>query len=545
MSDYKARLEAELLALPEEQAERLQLLLREGRGAWLLCARTACGNSALFRGHPRSGAVSALALCGYEVWVETDDEAAWEAARKRAEAHTPGRVRRRDGTAPRRFALVVVEQPGALDVPDCEELVYLCDNRFGYKRSLGRKGEFRVPGAAEYLRHALLPAHDEHGLGGYRRVLRRTGRGAVEAFALYPHREDFSHVVALDAPMPALSIGPMERKNWLKLWGARLGLFPHLTPSFALLARTQAAARAPTRLEAYLEAAASALGTPTPRVETIVATRGNSAVVHTRDPHWTLHVPLAPKNFPQTARHAAHLRALQARFPEFPAPRLIFEGERAGLYASIEERLPGWTAPQACGDQPRIARMLRETAQALTKLIVEPARVCDEALFAEQVEARLRLVIAHAEVPQTVRWLEELLASSWRRLRGQPLPLCFYHADLRAKHVQVDEQGGLLGVLDWGTAEERGLPYYDLLQLVCHEIKQEHRLSIGQAWRRLLAGELRPFEREVLEAYRQALGLVPAVAEALHELYPALVAAMAEKNWDYSRPRWLHRQFGV
>jgi len=23
------------------------------------------------------------------------------------------------------------------------------------------------------------------------------------------------------------------------------------------------------------------------------------------------------------------------------------------------------------------------------------------------------------------------------------------------------------------------------------------------------------------------------------------VAAMAEKNWDYSRPRWLHRQFGL
>ena len=24
-----------------------------------------------------------------------------------------------------------------------------------------------------------------------------------------------------------------------------------------------------------------------------------------------------------------------------------------------------------------------------------------------------------------------------------------------------------------------------------------------------------------------------------------LVAAMAEKNWDYSRPRWLHEQFGI
>ena len=32
---------------------------------------------------------------------------------------------------------------------------------------------------------------------------------------------------------------------------------------------------------------------------------------------------------------------------------------------------------------------------------------------------------------------------------------------------------------------------------------------------------------------------------ALEELYPVLVAAMAEKNWDYSRPRWLHAGFGL
>jgi hypothetical protein len=60
-----------------------------------------------------------------------------------------------------------------------------------------------------------------------------------------------------------------------------------------------------------------------------------------------------------------------------------------------------------------------------------------------------------------------------------------------------------------------------------------------------LQGELRDYEREALESYRSALHISPAVAEALHRLYPALVAAMAEKNWDYSRPRWLHRQFQI
>lgn len=545
MSEYKAQLEACLLALADEDADRLQLLLREGRGAWLLCARTPPGSRALFLGDPRSGAVSALALCGYSVTVDCEDEQAWLVAERRAQAHTPGKVRRRAPGDAQAYALVVAEQGREHAAPPCEELVLLCDNRLGYKRSLGRKGEFRVPTPLQYLTHALRPEQGERSLAGHRRSLRARGSRVIESFALYPHREDFSHVVALDAPLPALSIGPMERKNRFKLLGARLGLFPLLTPSYALFARSSAAARAPTRLEALLESVAGRLGTATPRVETIVATRGNSAVVHTLDPHWTLHVPLAPKNFPQTARHAANLGELETRFARFPAPRLLWAGETAGLYASVEQRLPGWTAPQACGDQPRIARMLRETGAALTQLCVDPGRVCDEALFFEQVEVRLRLVMQHAAVPQTIRWLEQLLHDSWQRLRGQTLPLCFYHADLRAKHVQVDADGALLGVLDWGTAEPVGLPYYDLLQLLCHEIKQEHGLSIGAAWRRLLQGELRDYEREALESYRSALHISPAVAEALHRLYPALVAAMAEKNWDYSRPRWLHRQFQI
>jgi aminoglycoside phosphotransferase (APT) family kinase protein len=129
------------------------------------------------------------------------------------------------------------------------------------------------------------------------------------------------------------------------------------------------------------------------------------------------------------------------------------------------------------------------------------------------------------------------------QLLGRPLPLVFYHADLRAKHVQVDEQGNVLGFLDWGTAEAQGLPYFDLLHLVVHEVKQEHGLSAGAAWRRMLARELRGHEEACLERYRELMGLEPDVARAIERIYPVLVAAMAEKNWDYSRPRWLARQF--
>ena len=57
--------------------------------------------------------------------------------------------------------------------------------------------------------------------------------------------------------------------------------------------------------------------------------------------------------------------------------------------------------------------------------------------------------------------------------------------------------------------------------------------------------ELRDHERAALDSYAQSLELEPAYCRAIERIYPVLVAAMAEKNWDYSRPRWLARQFGV
>ena len=43
----------------------------------------------------------------------------------------------------------------------------------------------------------------------------------------------------------------------------------------------------------------------------------------------------------------------------------------------------------------------------------------------------------------------------------------------------------------------------------------------------------------------RTVGLAPEVREALERCYPIFVGAMAEANWDYSRPRWVHQQFGI
>jgi hypothetical protein len=167
--------------------------------------------------------------------------------------------------------------------------------------------------------------------------------------------------------------------------------------------------------------------------------------------------------------------------------------------------------------------------------------------FDALIAPRFELVERHAGVPSTVDALRRLLDEARERLVGRRIPRVFHHADLRAKHVQVDrESGSVLGYLDWGVAEDEYLPYLDLVHLVVHERKQMDGLGAGKAWRIVCDREdLRRHEREALERYRKSVEIDDETARALEAIYPVLVAAMAERSWEYSRPRWLHRQFGI
>ena len=118
------------------------------------------------------------------------------------------------------------------------------------------------------------------------------------------------------------------------------------------------------------------------------------------------------------------------------------------------------------------------------------------------------------------------------------------HADLRSKHVQVGLDGSVIGYLDWGSSELEDLPLFDVLHLVVHERKQARGLTAAQAWQ--LARERKDLplhEQRALERYCEQLGIDERLRRAIESMYPVLVAAMAERNWDYSRPRWLARQF--
>ena len=149
-------------------------------------------------------------------------------------------------------------------------------------------------------------------------------------------------------------------------------------------------------------------------------------------------------------------------------------------------------------------------------------------------------------VPSSSARVRRELDQLRERLVGEVVPLVFHHADLRAKHVMVAPDGGFAGALDLGSAEERFLPLVDLLHHLGHQRKQTRGCSSAAAWHALRSPAGRTeAEEDCLQRHASALGLSQGYVEALLDAYPLLVAGMAERNWDWSRPAWIRREFGV
>jgi aminoglycoside phosphotransferase (APT) family kinase protein len=566
-TSFKSALERLLRDSEDSSAARLMQLLRESRGAWFAFLRRKPGR-ALLVGNALSGAAVALAAAGWRLTILDPSVLRARLAAWRQEFLVPGRSRLvAGGDGPSlpfsdaSFDLLALEDglPGRgtdrpFGLPEVRrvlrgELAVVASNRLGYKRSILMQGQFEVHAPLAWLGRALSPSGRAHTLRGWRRRLRRRESERVEAFSLYPHSDDFTHVVALDAAEPRLWMGPKERGNRLKVAAHAAGLFPVLTPSFLLLQRHALQDSAPPRWQRLLEALASKLGAPTPRLEHFVATRGNTAVLltHLDQPSaWCVHVPLSPAQAAQVANHDRTLRLLRRKLPSLPLPEAHFCGEIDGLFVCCESRVGGLAAPQLTGDLRAAQGMFAQVARDFARLAFDPARPWSEADFEELVGARMDRSARFAHVESTVAAIAALRERLKRELVGRAIPVVLGHQDLRSKHLQVERDGRIVGYLDWGTADDRGLVWFDLLHLIVHERKQEQNLTPAAAWRLVRErGELRAHEAAALEHYGRALGLDETVRRAMEAAYPVFVAAMAEATWDYSRPRWLHRQFGI
>jgi aminoglycoside phosphotransferase (APT) family kinase protein len=570
---YKRALEALLLELDDEAVDRFTQLQREARGTWLLALRVPQGERAaraLLLGNALSGTSIVLAQHGFEVTLFDRSELRMQWAVERNAALSTGprtRTALASGShdlpfSDGEFDLVVQEDglPSASrgwghDLAELRricagELVVIADNRFAYKRSSGRRGVFDIPGPLAFLRRAVWS--DERTLAAQRRLARARGFAPPRAFALYPHASEYTFVVGLDGAGPALELGPKERANKLKLGAHALGLFPWLAPSFAVISARDEVAATPPRWQRLLAQLAERTGERGATLEHVVATRGNSALLLTRGANdgdegaWCVHIGLSAAQRSQLATHGRTLRELANSHPACPVPQWLAEGEFEGVFTTVERRARGLTAPQLTGDLAATRRTLDGLVEALASLVVTREHVLDEASFEALLGRRFDGVAAYAGAAVTVAELDRMRERARRAFVGMRIPLVVQHADLRSKHVQVERDGRLLALLDWGSAERADLPYFDLLHYLLHERKQADGLTAREMWRLALEpARLRDWERAALARYAGLLGLRPEFCTALADLYPVLVAAMAERHWDFSRPRWLRRQFGI
>ncbi|MFT7671299.1 MAG: aminoglycoside phosphotransferase (APT) family kinase protein [Planctomycetota bacterium] len=572
--DFKEVFEALLLDLPLPIADHLGLIMREGRGSWLPLLRSSAGR-VLFVGSALSGTVHVLAAIGFKphIYEVSEERMRFEVFRCEALTGVTCEWTLADDSERLPFEDdefdVVIQESGAPAHPDgwshdfkelrrvCSgELIVTANNRMGYKRSLGKRGQFAVPSPLRFAREVLRSPGGERTLIGYRRELSFKECAQPSAFSLYPVSADFTHVVAIDAPTPRLHIGPKERDNRLKIIGHKLGLFPWLTPSFAIISSKQDLHnKCEPRLQRIVKELAERTGEALPQIDELIASRGNCIVLQTRaasgdlrqeQGRWCVHIALSPHKHVQVERHYRVIEKLWQREASVPVPEPLYFGTIEGLTLSCERRMSGFAAPQLSGNSACMRRLLDDTAQHFANLVCDAPRTVDEQLFHELFDWRFEIVSSHAGRLETQKNLQKMRAEVREMIIGEKLPLVLQHADLRNKHVQVDGEGKALAYLDWGSSRDNDVPYFDLLQLIVHEHKQAHGGYIGEAWKQvLLENRCQDWERQALDAYAKAIGLSPQVARALELCFPVFVAAMAESNWDYSRPRWVHHSFGI
>jgi hypothetical protein len=440
---YRTALERVLLDLSIVDSDRLMQVLGEGRGAWFPLLSPSPGEL-LFVGNALSGSIAALAQVGWRVTVLDVAIDRLRFGRYRNEDRYRGRtVSLLAGDGPRlpladaSFDVVLEERgfPGASPAFAHDrrevlrvarsEAVFIGNNRLGYKRSTGRRSIYRLPGPVEWLRDAIAPREGERTLPGWRRALRGSDFEPSRAYALYPHSTDFTHVVGIDEALPSLTVGPMERRNRLKVVGRALGLFPVFTPSFLVLARRRNASAAGTRIDRMLDALSERLGEPRAELLRIVSTRGQSAVIHTRardggegglPGSWTLYVPFLPSTVLLARRRHQALASVRKRFPWLPAPDALFLGEADGVFVACERRLPGWTGPHNGSDRGKVARMLADASSHFSRLLVRATAPFSREDFDALIAPRFELVERHAGVPSTVDALRRLLDEARERL---------------------------------------------------------------------------------------------------------------------------------
>jgi O-antigen/teichoic acid export membrane protein/aminoglycoside phosphotransferase len=204
-------------------------------------------------------------------------------------------------------------------------------------------------------------------------------------------------------------------------------------------------------------------------------------------------------------RHRDALQALDAGRRdlgwEVLAPHVLATGTTAGLPWVIETRVPGGDARDAAArvGAELVTANAAEAIRPLHRATAEES-IVDDALLRQWVDDpidELRMTVVtplRADADRAA--LDRMRAQLRDDLSGRVLTTCFVHGDYWLGNVLAAPDGTVTGIVDWESADRRGLAAFDVMTLVLTGRVERRRRELGPIVRDLLRDDsLDPAER--------------------------------------------------
>ncbi len=395
------------------------------------------------------------------------------------------------------------------------------ENRFGFGYFRGKREEHTklrfislLPRLLGRLYHRLAKSapYKEYTYGrlGMKKILRRAGFQHVDFFYPFPDYREFQRVIDLEDPEQiAASFSPQTSRGKLAFAVAkRTNLLRYFAASFGVLTTPQ-----PNQRNSFINRLLAAHNLPGPYRVRRYQLKGSGNILVQLASGTALQLLTLPidRTANRRLQRELQIREQLASQPLSPAlrqwiPQPIASGEMEGVTFKLEEYLSATPAD-------------RETPSAFLAPAV--------AAIGELHRGTLETGAFNPTEFFDTKWIDEFLAEVGG-LDQQPSPVwasrrstrtAWFHGDFHLGNL-LQQQGQFVAIVDWDLAGPRGLPAWDLLNLLCHADFEQGR-SWSEAYRRA-CDRLLAQDADFLRDYTRGLELSPSDLRLAMLTYPLL-----------------------